>query len=242
LPDPSPELFFNAGHGIFPHPGVAGDNGLLAISEALCADDILLAYRFGIFPWNNPGEPIVWWAPDPRWIIIPEDINIHKSMRSLLNGSRLELRVDTHFEAVLDGCSGAGSGTRSETWIEDRIRSAYGELFDRGHAHSFEVWEDGKIVAGFYGVNIGDVFVGESMFTRISNGSKYALIKACSFFNYLGIRIVDCQLHSEHVERMGAIPVSRQDYLTFLRRRGFIRIELVGKWTQLLQHFQNKSG
>ena len=234
-----PEIQFPsyAGNGSFPHPSSTDFGGIICLSESLQASDILLGYRFGLFPLNEPEEDICWWSPDPRWLLPVAGVKVRKSMRSLLNSRELQLACDTRFDEVLQCCAAGRTRKMEGTWIDDRIVSAYTELHLAGRAHSIEVLQDGALVAGFYGVQVGRVFVGESMFTHISNGSKYALIRGCDFFSWLGIPWVDCQMHSDHLESMGALPYTRAAYLRFLKSDGFQPKALTRSWTALMQDY-----
>ncbi len=161
-------------------------------------------------------------------------------MRSLLNSDKLRITSDTAFEQVLDCCAAGLMRKEQETWIDERIISCYTTLFHRGHAHSFEVWQGGKLVAGLYGVNIGNTFIGESMFTHINNASKYCLIKAAHFMYAQGIFVINCQYFNEHLAHMGAIPVAREAYLNYMRYHGFLRDHLIGSWSALVdKHFSS---
>lgn len=181
---------------------------------------------------------ICWWAPDPQWIIPSHQVKVHKSMHSLLNSMRLRVTVDTAFGQVLSYCAAGLTRKESGTWIDDRIIECYTELFRRGIAHSFEVWEEDKLVAGLYGVNIGRTFVGESMFTHVTNGSKYGLIMAANYLYAHEIFVINCQYHNPHLEHMGAIPVAREDYIRYMRYHGFLLKNNMGSWTEsAAEHF-----
>jgi leucyl/phenylalanyl-tRNA--protein transferase len=190
-------------------------NGLLAFGGDLRAERILAAYRCGIFPWYQEGEPILWWSPDPRGVIFPEEVHISRSMRRVLDRADFEVRMDTDFAAVMRGCA-AYTSKRRGTWITPAMYSAYCALHRLGHAHSIEVWRDDTLVGGLYGLAIGAVFCGESMFSRAENASKIALIKLCRQLRGWGFAVIDCQLGSDHLRSLGAREITRAHYLKLL--------------------------
>jgi leucyl/phenylalanyl-tRNA--protein transferase len=192
-------------------------DGLLAFGGDLSSTRILAAYRRGIFPWYQEGEPILWWSPDPRGIVIPHEIHISSSMRKVLNRADFDIHMDTDFGGVMRGCAAYTSKRRS-TWITPAMYNAYCELHRLGHAHSIEIWRDGKLVGGLYGVAIGAVFCGESMFSRVENASKIVLIKLCQQLRQWGFAVIDCQLGSDHLRSMGAREISRVQYLRLLEQ------------------------
>ena len=198
---------------IFPHPSLAKD-GLLAVGGDLSPERLLLAYENGIFPWYNEGEPILWHAPDPRFVLYPKNIKISKSMKQVLNKQNYKLKVDNAFEEVIRLCKEVKRAEEDGTWITNDIERAYIQLHKRGFAHSIEVYnKNGKLVGGVYGIKLGSVFFGESMFSKRSNTSKMALISLAHFFIEKNYRFIDCQIHNDHLESMGATLVSREDFL-----------------------------
>jgi leucyl/phenylalanyl-tRNA--protein transferase len=187
-------------------------NGLLAAGGDLTPQRLLTAYKQGIFPWYQDGQPILWWSPDPRAVLWPNDFKISRSLRRSLTKRAFEFRVDTAFRAVVEGCAAPrryGGGT----WITDEMAAAYNELHRLGWAHSFETWQHGKLVGGLYGVGIGRAFFGESMFTRVSDASKVALARAVDFLRARGTELIDCQVASAHTQSLGAVEIPRPQFL-----------------------------
>jgi leucyl/phenylalanyl-tRNA--protein transferase len=199
----------------FPDPRYAmrDPNGLLAVGGDLAPERLLAAYRRGIFPWYNAGQPVLWWSPDPRAVLYPEWLHVSRSLRKTLRRGRLEVTVDGDFRAVMEGCAAPRRGEFG-TWITPEMLAAYTRLHDLGWAHSWEVHQEGELVGGLYGVAIGSVFFGESMFSRVSDASKVALAHVCA----MGYALVDCQVESEHLARMGARAIPRTRFLAELER------------------------
>lgn len=191
-------------------------NGLLAVGGSLRPRRLLAAYRQGIFPWFGEGEPILWWAPDPRCVLFPERFHVSRSLRRTLNRATFEVTRDRDFEGVLAGCAEPRAGSPG-TWIVPSMMDAYAELHRLGYAHSIECWCEGALAGGIYGVRLGRVFFGESMFSRRSDASKVALhaVAAGGEFD-----LIDCQLPNPHLIRLGAERVSRGHFLRLLRRAG----------------------
>lgn len=192
-------------------------NGLLAVGGCLSPARLENAYRHGIFPWFSDGEPILWWSPDPRMILLPDELKISRSLRKSLRNGGFSYSFDTAFEDVVAACAAPRPGTNG-TWITSEIREAYRDFHRLGYAHSFECWLDGKLAGGLYGVGIGQVFYGESMFHRASNASKAALVFAVENLQGWGYRLIDCQLHTVHLESLGARQIPRKEFLRLLRR------------------------
>jgi leucyl/phenylalanyl-tRNA---protein transferase len=190
-------------------------NGLLAAGGDLSPQRLLAAYRRGIFPWYEEGQPILWWSPDPRAVLRPEGVSVSRSLRRSLNRGGFELKIDHAFEAVVAACAEPRRYTDA-TWITREMATAYTRLHRLGWAHSFESWRDGELVGGLYGVAIGRVFFGESMFTRATDASKVALVRLAEYLHARAFRLIDCQVASAHVASLGATPVSRADFLALL--------------------------
>ncbi len=193
----------------FPPADHAEDDGLVAMGGELREDWLLTAYAQGLFPWFNEGDPIMWWSPDPRFVLMPSEVRITKSMRTYLNNDSYVFKLDTAFEAVIDRCSEIPRHGQNGTWITRHMKKAYIDLHRIGMAHSAEIWKDGVLIGGLYGVSIGAVFFGESMFSDSANASKLALIKLCQWLEARDFLMIDCQIFSAHLERMGAQLVSR---------------------------------
>ena len=199
---------------IFPNPSLAEEDGLLAVGGDLSTSRLLLAYHNGIFPWFNDDTPILWYSPHERFVLFPNELKVSKSMRQVLKSDRFTVTSDQNFADVIDACSSAGRKGQDGTWITDDMKQAYIRLHKEGHARSVEVWKDEKLVGGLYGVQVGEVFCGESMFSKVSNASKVALISLCNTDKY---KLIDCQVYTEHLESMGARMISREEYLRILQ-------------------------
>jgi leucyl/phenylalanyl-tRNA--protein transferase len=201
----------------FPPVSGANPQGLLAVGGDLSPERLILAYRNGIFPWFNEDSLILWWCPDPRMVLFPAKVRVSKSMRKLINSGAFEIRVNTAFEEVVDFCASVPRAGQDGTWITAQMKNAYLKLYELGVAKSYEVWQDGKLVGGLYGVDLGHVFCGESMFGLVDNASKFALIKLAGELEEKGYVLIDCQLYTSHLERMGAEEISRDTYLKYLK-------------------------
>src|SRR5471030_405736 len=192
---------------IFPEPALAEEDGLLAVGGDLSTERLLLAYQNGIFPWYSDDSPVLWYAPHERFVLYPQELKISKSMKRVLHSGRFSITADTCFDQVIASCSTAKRKEQNGTWITTDMQAAYIELYEKGYAHSVEVWLQNELVGGLYGVEAGSVFCGESMFSKVSNASKAALIYLC----HLGLyKLIDCQLHTPHLESMGARMISRE--------------------------------
>lgn len=198
---------------IFPKPDLAEPDGLLAVGGDLSTERLLLAYQNGIFPWYSDDTPILWYSPHERFVLFPDELKVSKSMRQVLRSGKLRVTVDTCFTDVITACSTAPREGQDGTWIVPDMIAAYNRLHLEGYAHSVEVWQDDKLVGGLYGVHVGDVFCGESMFSRVSNASKTALIYLCNTGLY---KLIDCQVHTGHLESLGARMISREQYMDVL--------------------------
>lgn len=213
----------------FPPADHANPDGLLAIGGKLTEDWLLMAYQNGIFPWFSEGDPIMWWSPNPRFILRPEKIKVSKSMRPFLNSEQYSFKLDSDFEQVIEECSSIPRQGQNGTWITTHMKNAYIALHRIGMAHSAEIWKDDQLIGGLYGVSIGRMFFGESMFSKKPNASKLALIKLCKWLSKHGFKIIDCQVYSEHLERMGAEYISREFFVELLRE-GVDQPSLRGNW------------
>ena len=202
----------------FPPVEKALSDGLLAIGGDLCSERLLLGYRNGIFPWFNEEDPILWWSPDPRCVLFPDKLKVSKSMKQVLRNGRYEFRTDTAFEAVIANCANMKRDGQPGTWITQEIIDAYTKLHHEGHAHSAECWQDDELVGGLYGVLLGRIFFGESMFSKANNASKFAFIKWVEILQQQGIQLIDCQMHTRHLESLGAEMIRRETFLDLLHR------------------------
>jgi len=186
-------------------------NGLLAMGGDLSLERLLAAYRHGIFPWFNPGEPILWWSPDPRMVLVPGEIRVTRSLAKRIRNGGFEVRVDTCFAEVMAACAEPRAAAAG-TWISPAMRAAYARLHRAGYAHSVEAWKDGALVGGLYGVAIGRAFFGESMFSRVPDASKVALVALARQLQRWGFGLVDCQMETEHLTSMSARPIARGEF------------------------------
>lgn len=188
---------------------LAQPNGLLAAGGGLDPPWLLAAYRQGIFPWFNPGEPILWWSPDPRLVLLPDELRISRSLRKTLRRRHFDIRVDSAFSAVIEACA-APRAPGLGTWISAEMRDAYQAMHELGYAHSVETWRDDRLVGGLYGMALGRVFFGESMFSIDSDASKVALVHLVRFLRTRGYVMIDCQMKTAHLMSMGAREIARQ--------------------------------
>lgn len=202
---------------VFPSPHLANEDGVLALGGDLSTERLLLAYSYGIFPWFNDDEgPIVWWSPDPRFVLYPDRLKVSKSMRKVLRDGAFRVTLDTDFRGVISACSTSPRAGQAGTWITPDMIEAYCALHEAGWAHSVEVWQEGALVGGLYGVALGRCFAGESMFARVSNASKAGFITLVHWLTARGYDLIDCQTHSAHLESLGAEEIARRDFLAYL--------------------------
>ncbi len=204
-----------------PFPDVAlaeqEPNGLLAVGGDLGVPRLLNAYRRGIFPWFSPGDPILWWSPNPRTVLDPRQVRVSRSLAKTLRRGRFRVTLDRDFDAVIRACAEPRSG-RDGTWLVPEMIAAYRRLYRQGHAHSIEVWHEGHLAGGLYGVALGRVFFGESMFSRMSDASKVALVQLCRRLSSWDFRLIDCQVLTAHLVRMGAREIPRGEFIRLLDR------------------------
>ena len=213
----------------FPHPSTANAEGVVAIGGDLTSERLLTAYRLGYFPWYNPGDPIIWWHPDPRFVIFPGQVRITKSMKPYFRQERFRLTFDQEFDKVVYLCEQVLRKDQLGTWITEEIKTAYSELHHLGVAHSVEVWEDDLLVGGLYGVSLGKMFFGESMFSAVSNASKFALISLSSILHRKGFELIDCQMPNPHLKRMGGQYIPRSQFMERLESN-FDNETILGSW------------
>ena len=200
----------------FPPLEEARPDGLLAIGGDLGVKRLLLAYQNGIFPWYNEDEPPMWWSPDPRFVLFPEELKVSKSMMQVIKRNEFEFKVNTAFEDVIGNCSKVKRNGIHGTWISNEIIEAYSALHRLGYAYSAEAWQAGRLVGGLYGVLLGKVFFGESMFSLVSNASKFAFINWIETLQQQGVVMIDCQVHTGHLESLGARMIRRADFIEIL--------------------------
>jgi leucyl/phenylalanyl-tRNA--protein transferase len=217
---------------VFPSPKLAAQEGLLAVGGDLSQQRLLLAYRMGIFPWYSENEPIMWWSPDPRLILYPDQLRISKSLKKAINKDEFDLTMDQAFEAVIKACAQSRTETNEGTWIVDEMITAYCKLHESGLAHSVEAWLDGQLAGGLYGVSIGRCFFGESMFTHISNASKVAFVGLVKYLQRLNFDMIDCQVSTPHLLSFGAHEIPRTRFLDELAK-SLKAPTLKGRWSFL---------
>lgn len=202
---------------VFPPVHLAEPDGLLAIGGDLSTERLLLAYRNGIFPWYE-GDHILWWCPDPRFVLLPSELKVSKSMAQLLKRQTFEFTINKAFPEVIGNCKTISRRGQNGTWITEEIREAYTRLHRQGIAHSAEVWSNGEMAGGLYGIRMGNMFFGESMFSKVSNASKYAFISYVQQLMTENVQLIDCQVYTEHLESLGARMMSRQVFLQMLKK------------------------
>lgn len=202
---------------LFPPVELAEPDGLLAIGGDLSTERLLVAYRSGIFPWYE-GDHILWWCPDPRFVLFPAELVVSKSMQSVIKKNLFTFTVNQAFEEVITNCKKIQRRGQESTWITDEVKLAYISLFRQGYAQSAEAWLDGKLVGGLYGVRLGNIFYGESMFSHVSNASKFAFIRFVERLKAEGVQIVDCQVYTEHLESLGARMIPRKQFIRMLNQ------------------------
>lgn len=200
---------------VFPPVHLAEPDGMLAIGGDLSTERLLLAYKNGIFPWYDGDVPL-WWCPDPRFVIFPEELKVSKSMKQLLNRQAFTFTVDKDFVSVINSCKTVSRKDQDGTWISDEVKAAYIKLHQLGYAHSAEVWLNSELVGGCYGIRMGKVFFGESMFSKVSNASKYAFISYVEQLKKEGISLIDCQVYTTHLESLGARMIDRSSFIQLL--------------------------
>lgn len=203
-------------------------NGLLAVGGDLAPARILAAYREGIFPWYNPGDPILWWSPNPRTVLFPAQLHVSRSLKKLLRQGRYQVTLDQAFSAVIRAC--AKRTDSSGTWISTEIIEAYSQLHLKGVAHSVEVWRDNELVGGLYGLALGKVFFGESMFSRADNASKVGFVHLVQQLKQWGFQLIDCQVANDHLFTLGATEVSRESFQRMLLDFTYLPAQ-PGPWT-----------
>lgn len=201
---------------IFPPIELAEADGFLAIGGDLSVQRLLLAYRSGIFPWYSEDDPICWYSPNPRFVLFPQELKVSKSMQQVINRKIFEFTINTSFVEVITNCKNVHRPGQDGTWISPEMKAAYSNLHELGYAHSAEAWCDGELVGGLYGIRLGNIFFGESMFSHRSNASKFAFISYVQQLQKENVQLIDCQLHTNHLESLGARMISREDFKSFL--------------------------
>ncbi|MBX2843218.1 MAG: leucyl/phenylalanyl-tRNA--protein transferase [Flammeovirgaceae bacterium] len=218
----------------FPPAYLADSSGLLAIGGDLSPERLLTAYEMGIFPWFNPNEPILWWSPNPRFVLFPENVKVSKSMRQILRSGKFKVTFDQNFLGVIKGCQEMYRPGQKGTWISQEIINSYYELHKIGFIHSVEVWLDEELVGGLYGGCFGKCFFGESMFAKVSNTSKIGFILLAKNLEAHGFEFIDCQVYTRHLESLGANMIPRLDFLKSVETNS--RLPLYkGNWNDIFK-------
>ena len=201
---------------IFPDTSFANEEGILAIGGDLSVERLLCAYKNGIFPWYNEEEPIIWWSPDPRCVLFPDKLRVTKSMKQVLQNGRFRFTMNKAFSQVINACKTVDRKDGFGTWINQDIVDAYTKLHEAGYALSAETWREGKLVGGLYGIKLGNVFYGESMFSTESNASKFAFINLVNQLKKNGLQLIDCQQKTDHLMSLGAEMISRSEFIQII--------------------------
>ena len=210
-------MYFLSKELYFPPVDEASIEGVLAIGGDLSVDRLLLAYRNGIFPWFNEDEPILWWSPPERMVVVPSIYKISKSIRNLLNQNKFRVTFNQNFKEVIANCQQAERKEQDGTWITQDIIDSYTKLHEMGIAKSVEVWQNDELVGGLYGVDLGHIFCGESMFSKVPNASKIAFVALIQYLKENNYKLLDCQVHNNHLEKLGAFEVSREVFMRVLK-------------------------
>lgn len=204
----------------FPDPSQADEDGLLAVGGDLSPERVLLGYHSGIFPWYESDQPILWWSPDPRMVLFPKELKVSKSLKKTIRSSQFHVTFNKNFSEVIRQCANIGREGQDGTWITNEMITTYEILNKQGHACSVEVWEDDELVGGLYGIDlpVQKVFCGESMFSKVSNASKVGFYHWVQQLVRLDYKLIDCQMYTAHLERLGAVEIARKEFLRYLKR------------------------
>ncbi len=213
----------------FPPPHYAEPGGLLAVGGDVTPEWLLLAYRCGIFPWFEDEGEFYWYSPDPRCVLFPDELVVHKSMRSIFNRHKFRYTLDERFEEVMRACATQARDGQAGTWITERYIEGYTEMYRLGIGHSVEIWEGDELVGGLYGLSLGGIFYGESMFTRVPNASKAGFITFVRALQQQGFTLIDCQQETGHLLSLGARGIAREEFMEYLSRNRYERT-LIGRW------------
>ena len=220
----------------FPDVEESTEEGIVAMGGDLSAERLILAYSKGIFPWySSDKSPILWWSPDPRFVLFPENLIVSKSMRPYFNQNKFKVTWDQNFEDVIKNCQKIDREDQPGTWITSKMLAAYIQLHKKGYAHSVEVWLDNELVGGLYGISLGKVFFGESMFAKVSNASKFGFISLVNQLKQKGFLLIDCQQETKHLESLGANAIKRKDFIDILNHNN-IEETYIGSWENYFNH------
>lgn len=210
-------MYFLTKELFFPPVEEANYDGILAVGGDLSVERLLLAYNNGIFPWFDQDDPILWWAPPERMVVSPMDYKVSKSMRNIINRNIFEVTINKDFDSVINNCQKIVRKGQAGTWISSEIIKAYTELHKLGKVVSFEVWQNNELAGGLYGVDLGYVFCGESMFSKVPNASKVAFVKLIEYLKVNNYKLLDCQVHNDHLEKLGAFEITRELFMKILK-------------------------
>ena len=201
----------------FPPVHLANEDGLLAVGGDLSVERLMLAYKSGIFPWYNEGEPIIWYSPKWRMVLFPNEVKVSKSMRKILKKNEFRITFNQNFEEVISNCKIIERGEQGGTWITNEMQQAYIKLHKLGIAKSVEVWKEDELVGGLYGIDLGNIFCGESMFSKVSNASKVAFIYLAKKLHKENYKLIDCQVYNDHLASLGAVEIPQNEFLEYLK-------------------------
>ncbi|WDO13425.1 leucyl/phenylalanyl-tRNA--protein transferase [Flavobacterium sp. WW92] len=212
-------MYFLTKELFFPPVNETDEDGILAIGGDLSPERLLLAYKSGIFPWFDEDEPILWWSPKERMVLFPNEFLVSKSMRNILNRGVFKVTFNQNFKEVISNCSSIKRDGQRGTWITDGMIEAYSKLNEMGIAKSVEVWQEDILVGGLYGIDLGHIFCGESMFSKVSNASKVAFVSLVKKLKEENYKLLDCQVHNDHLESLGAREIPREDFIAILKSK-----------------------
>ncbi|MGL2962908.1 leucyl/phenylalanyl-tRNA--protein transferase [Flavobacterium sp. RSB2_4_14] len=210
-------MYFLSKDLFFPPVDEASYEGILAVGGDLSTERLLLAYQNGIFPWYNEDEPILWWSPPERMVVVPQLYKVSKSIRNLINQNKFKVTFNQNFKEVIVNCKQVERKGQDGTWISEDIISSFTKLHEMGYAKSVEVWQNNDLVGGLYGVDLGHIFCGESMFSKVPNASKIAFVWLVNYLKENNYKLLDCQVHNDHLEKLGAFEISRETFMRVLR-------------------------
>ena len=220
----------------FPDVEESTEEGIVAVGGDLSVERLILAYSKGIFPWySSDRSPILWWSPDPRFVLFPENLIVSKSMRPYFNQNKFKVTWDQNFEDIIKNCQKIDREDQLGTWITNKMLAAYIQLHKKGYAHSVEVWMGNELVGGLYGISLGKVFFGESMFAKVSNASKFGFISLVNQLKQKGFLLIDCQQETKHLESLGANAIKRKDFIDILNHNN-IEETYIGSWENYFNH------
>jgi leucyl/phenylalanyl-tRNA--protein transferase len=220
----------------FPDVEESTEEGIVAVGGDLSVERLILAYSRGIFPWySSDRSPILWWSPDPRFVLFPKNLIVSKSMRPYFNQNKFKVTWDQNFEDVIKNCQKIDREDQPGTWITSKMLAAYIQLHKKGYAHSVEVWLENELVGGLYGISLGKVFFGESMFAKVSNASKFGFISLVNQLKKKGFLLIDCQQETKHLESLGANAIKRKDFIDILNDNN-IEETYIGSWENYFNH------